>query len=124
MKSRIVIDTSGLDSLMRQAPGEVDAAMGEIAANMAADIIQSFSRKSPSDPGDPPGVVKGLLKNSIQFKQEKRMLWIISAGTEYAPMLEYGTVRMAARPFVRPAARRAEKRIGKAVARALKRARS
>lgn len=124
MRSKIVVDTRGIDALIVNAAGEIDQTLGEMAADMVADMMQSFSRQSPSAPGEPPGVVTGRLKNSLRFKREGQRLWVVSAGTDYAPHLEYGTRRMAARPFMRPAAWRAGKRIGQAVARALKRARS
>jgi len=55
----------------------------------------------------------GNLKSTITIVKEKELERIVRAGgsqAPYAPFVEFGTPRMAARPFIRPAveARRAE----------------
>lgn len=49
----------------------------------------------------------GLLVSKIQAKKVKRRDYVISAGIEakvaHAHLLEFGTVKMAAKPFMRPA---------------------
>ena len=63
-----------------------------------------------SAPGQAPATDTGNLVNSIgvQFTGETRA--IVYVGAEYAPHLEYGTARMAARPFMTPAAEAARPR--------------
>ncbi len=59
-----------------------------------------------SVPGRPPAVDIGLLRASITHEVTREAGEIIGrVGThvEYAPYLEFGTSRMAARPFLRPA---------------------
>ncbi len=46
----------------------------------------------------------GNLKNSIQTTMESVLTAIVSTHVEYAPYVEYGTRRMAARPYLGPAA--------------------
>ena len=57
-----------------------------------------------SAPGEPPAVVYGNLKNSIKVQEVTDDHATLAATGEYAVPLEYGTARMAARPFMRPAA--------------------
>jgi HK97 gp10 family phage protein len=56
-----------------------------------------------SAPGEAPATDTGFLVNSISTKLEpEKMRAIVRVGAEYAVFLEYGTVRMAARPFFTP----------------------
>jgi len=106
MSIRVILDTKTLDTLATGAGAMADESLGMMAALMTKDVIQNFSRQSPSVTGSPPGVATGLLKNSIRFERYTHMIWWVTAETDYATHLEYGTVRMAARPFMRPALRR------------------
>lgn len=57
-----------------------------------------------SRPGDPPNVDTGRLRSSIYVRKHGRLVYAIGTEVEYAPHLEFGTVKMAARPFMRPMA--------------------
>lgn len=56
-----------------------------------------------SAPGEPPAVDTGDLIGSIDTSFPSPTEAVISIPVEYAEALEFGTSRMAARPFVRPA---------------------
>lgn len=59
-----------------------------------------------SSPGDPPAVDTGRLRGSIRvvdMSGPARVHVRVGTNVKYAPMLEYGTRRMAARPFMQPA---------------------
>lgn len=57
-----------------------------------------------SAPGEPPASDTGRLVGSITtFYDQDKLTGIVSANTEYAPFLEYGTAKMEPRPFMRPA---------------------
>lgn len=57
-----------------------------------------------SAPGEAPASDTGRLVNSIVSRvDETALVANITAGTEYAPYLEFGTRKMAARPFLNPA---------------------
>jgi HK97 gp10 family phage protein len=56
-----------------------------------------------SSPGNPPAVDTGRLRNSINYFLTDRYTGEVRASTKYAAALEFGTVRMAARPFMQPA---------------------
>lgn len=106
MSITVSLDKRKLEKLIRESPRQADRIVGEIAFEFQKDIQENFSRHSPSAPGEPPGVVTGTLRNSIYTGRIQTGLWRVAAGTKYAAMLEWGTTRMAARPFMRPAARR------------------
>jgi len=60
-----------------------------------------------SAPGEAPAIDTGVLVGSIQSKMAGPMTGIIYTNTEYAPILEFGSVHMAPRPFFLPAAKQA-----------------
>ena len=58
-----------------------------------------------SAPGEPPANDTGRLASSLRAEVSTEALTAsLIAGTTYAIHLEYGTTKMAARPFMRPAA--------------------
>lgn len=90
----------------------------------------SVSGKShvPSAPGLPPNQDTGHLGGNIETNQVAPLIVEVSSNAEYAAPLEFGTSRMAARPYMAPArdAKRKEvtQLVRKAVDRAVKRSRS
>jgi HK97 gp10 family phage protein len=60
-------------------------------------------RHQASAPGETPAVDTGNLMNSIQAVQESDLHATIGVGAEYAVWLEFGTRRIAPRPFLGPA---------------------
>ena len=91
-----------LKGLLRQ---QVAAVVRKTAFDIEAVTKASMVHSSPppSEPGQPPGVDMGNLKDSIRAEQESELVWVVATGVPYAPPLEFGTRRMAARPFMRPA---------------------
>ena len=63
------------------------------------------SGPSPSRPGEPPGIVTGTLRDSITIAQVDAHHWFLLAAAYYSLYLEFGTEKMAARPFMRPTAK-------------------
>ncbi len=105
-------DLNGLQRLEYFVPRRADD-WTKAAAERCRDIIRaSWSDKSPSAPGNPPAVVSGELDRSIVVRKVNvgfigsKKAHATTAGAAYARMLEEGTIKMAARPFVRPAAER------------------
>lgn len=108
---KVTIDDRQMVKLGREAEDRADKLLGKLAFDLEGDIKTHFSRKSPSDPGDPPGVVTGALKNSITSQHVARGHWMVGDGVEYGYWLEYGTARMKPRPFMRPAVERIVKKL-------------
>lgn len=57
-----------------------------------------------SAPGEAPAIDTGALVNSIQMAMEGDLTAVVGTAVEYAPYLEFGTRRMAPRPYLGPAA--------------------
>jgi len=73
-----------------------------------------------SAPGEPPTIDTGNLVNSIRTTKLERYRYAVTASAEYARHLEYGTYKMAARPFMRPALERARAPFVAAIAEAVR----
>ena len=56
-----------------------------------------------SAPGEAPANATGALVGSLSARVESQGTVIASASTAYAAMLEFGTQKMAARPYMQPA---------------------
>lgn len=105
----VTINDAVLKNIMRTAPGKVIEGLDAMAFDGERDVKQSFGT-SVSDPGDPPGVDTGTLRSSIHTENTGRFSRAITTGVDYAAHLEYGTSKMAARPFMMPMAMRLQKR--------------
>lgn len=81
-----------------------ETAIKEVAEVGQKSAKALVSGPSPSAPGNPPGIITGYLRDSITLAQQDRYHWILLAGAHYALYLEFGTYKMAARPFMRPTA--------------------
>ncbi len=67
-----------------------------------------YGNHRASSPGAMPATDLGNLAGSLQVEIEKsKYQGHYFTGTEYAPHLEYGTSKMAARPFMTPSAEQA-----------------
>lgn len=97
----VTLDKSKLDNLIRNAPETAKDFLDATAFQGEAIVKLSFGT-SPSSPGEPPGVDTGALRSSIHVEEPDDFVRLIAAGTEYAPYLELGTTKMAARPFMLP----------------------
>lgn len=76
------------------------------ASALQSDIKRTLSiSPSPSSPGQPPGVDTGTLRRSVQIDRSRvdsDLLARVGTNVEYGRYLEYGTIKMAARPWLRP----------------------
>lgn len=89
----------------------------------AADAIKTDARLSitagsvsgkghvASLPGQPPNRDTGHLDTNIEAFRTGHLKAEVRSQAEYAAALEYGTSKMAARPYMRPAVKRAEPKI-------------
>lgn len=100
----------GLDRFLEALAKNVGPAMhnaGEIVADRAKGSIMegsaSAGRHVPSLPGQPPNNDTKHLHDNIEVVQENPFRVLVSSNAKYSALLEYGSSRMDARPFMRPA---------------------
>ena len=76
---------------------------------------------NPSKPGEPPHKDFGTLRNSITYEVQQglRAVWVGSK-LDYSLFLEFGTSKMAARPYLRPTLMRNADRVAAMICRAAK----
>jgi len=111
------VNKQRLEAIMRNLPSRTDDALDTLALEGKRIVQMSFNTSGAgrtyqrrggrfhvaSVAGMPPNIDTGKLMNAIYIYTPKRFWRAISTGdTEYAPMLEFGTSKMAARPFMRP----------------------
>lgn len=99
------LDTKKLDQLDKDVPGRADQIVRKLAFDWVRIARDNMSSTSPSAPGEPPGVVTGTLKNSINAEPVKPGTWKLHDGTEYGAAQEFGTLTLPARPWFEPALR-------------------
>ena len=96
-----------LTSKIPQISANADRLIEEVVVTAAAQIQEvaqnSMLGNPPSPVGSPPAVRTGLLRATISHTRIAKHQAITYSAMEYAPHLEYGTVKMGARPFLRPA---------------------
>ena len=107
--SRVDWNSKAFVRAVREA---TDDAVGDAARALERDAQNIMGRGQatigqPSRPGEPPHVQTGTLRRSIRATRRKFARWVVGAGVAYGTHLEFGTVRMAARPWLRPALRAA-----------------
>lgn len=113
--SSFKVDVSGIDRILKQEPGRVDAWLRGVADQILGDIVVSFNTSpggrtykrgsvthTASQPGYPPNVDIGTLRASMHVEPAGKMSYHIADGTEYGIYLEDGTEHIQPRPFVQP----------------------
>lgn len=108
--TRITLDTTKLQALIAQSPQKAGQAVRAMALDGQRDVQNSMGA-SPSAPGDPPGVDTGALRASIHVERRAAFTQAVVTGTDYDVHLEFGTTRMAARPYMGPMAMRLQQRV-------------
>jgi HK97 gp10 family phage protein len=89
---------------------EVGKAVVEAAELVAAEAVASISADwisgpdhVPSNPGEPPNADTGRLHRAINVVRRGELSADVVSAAPYAADLEFGTARVAARPYLRPA---------------------
>lgn len=105
------VDKRALEQLIRTNPATADDALAASALAILAEIQQSFNtspagrtygRHTASTAGHPPNVDTGALRASMRTERRGKLHYEIMDGVAYGVLLELGTSRMAARPFMTP----------------------
>lgn len=135
MTARLLRKLNALPAAAKQA---IDDALLASAAELHQVVVNNVQRNSGSGrrykrgqrthvasaPGEYPNTDTGALVNSMRFERRGDLHWVWLAGIFYAKLLEFGTSRMAARPFARPSWKkvepRSQKRVRSAVQTAIK----
>lgn len=73
------------------------------AAHLLTQGAVSGKHHVPSSPGDPPNEDTGVLRTHIETTQPAPLRVEVSSNAPYAAALEFGTAKMAERPYMRPA---------------------
>ena len=76
---------------------------------------------TPSLPGEAPNQNTGHLGGAIETIQKLPLLVEVSSNAEYAASLEFGTSKMAARPYMAPASRKERPAVEKLIVDVVKR---
>jgi HK97 gp10 family phage protein len=94
---------------------QIVGAAGNLVRNTAVDSINQGGRSGVtyerggktaqrSAAGEPPKTDQGILAGSIRLKLDANNLGAsVESGAKYSEALEFGTSKMAARPFLQPA---------------------
>jgi len=100
-----------LTTLARRIPERLDQFGRGVATQMTVEVVSSFGSGPPgetygnhvaSTAGYPPNVDTGALRGSINWTPLGRLRYMIHDGVIYGAFLEFGTSKMAARPFLSP----------------------
>ena len=86
---------------------------------LVSDISRNFPGAGRSQPGKIPHVDTGHLKRNVGWERKSALIRRIGSGigskasVGYAAWLEFGTVKMAARPWLRPGLKRNKRSLRK-----------
>lgn len=112
-----ISDMAGKDKI--ELIGKALFAGGEMIKAAAARSITegavSGKNHVPSAPGEPPNEDTGTLRRNITVTQVGPLHVRVASNAPYSAHLEFGTSKMAARPFMGPAARATRKEVVKLV---------
>jgi len=81
------------------------------ASRLITEGAVSGKNHVPSLPGEPPNEDTGHLRTNIIVEQPAPLRVLVTSNARYAVALEYGTSKMAERPYMRPAAERKRKEV-------------
>lgn len=126
---------TALRNLSDEVREQVGKAVTGTAIMLRADVVERiqrgpasgvvYTKKNPnrvhqaSAPGEAPATDTGRLANSIEFDQVGPLTATVGSRLIYALYLEYGTSRMAPRPYFRPAVEAVRPKFERALERAL-----
>lgn len=108
------LEALGSDRVIEALGTVCEKAAQNVATYAAVSIAEgsvSGKRHVPSQPGQPPNNDTGVLAGNIEHTRTGPLTAQATSEAPYAAALEYGTSRMAERPYMRPAAARVRETI-------------
>jgi HK97 gp10 family phage protein len=113
INARNTLDRRLVEALARDGAAN---ALGPVTARLADMLTVALRRVTgrgggPSRPGEPPRVRTGRLTTTLYAQAAAPGRIRVHSGVVYGRMLEHGTRRMEARPFVRPAIQLVRQRV-------------
>ncbi|WMT90143.1 HK97-gp10 family putative phage morphogenesis protein [Pelagibacterium sp. H642] len=114
---------------MREVAQRVTASLYAAGQDIEIDAEHSITQGSisgrghiPSLPGQPPSADTHTLDRMIEttIEAQNPPTVHVTSNAPYSAALEYGTSRMAERPFMRPATEKNRKKVGRDVAQAVR----
>lgn len=100
MPFTVKIDVTKATKGIKTLESDIKKATATALTNIAQSAVQGAQSTVPVD--------TGRLRDSIGVKEKTDKVAVVAADTEYAAAIEFGTSRMAARPYVGPEADRLE----------------
>lgn len=100
---------------------EGEAEHSIVAGSSSGKVKGSKHLHVRSLPGQPPNEEDGDLRRGIEKKRTGRLSFEVSANAPHSVPLEFGTSKMAARPFMQPAAQKTRPKAQALVIEAVKR---
>lgn len=107
-----------LKRMAQRTPREVARALYSAGQLIELDAERSITSGAvsgknhiPSNPGQPPNADTHFLDSNIETEIGGPGLVTVTSKANYSAALEYGTSKMAARPFMRPAVERNRKKV-------------
>ena len=94
---------------LAQSTGAIETAIRRGTSRVQREARRLVSQQAsppPSAPGEPPHLATGTLARSIEmetFRDGADLVGRVGTNLKYGRFLEFGTARMAPRPFLRPA---------------------
>ncbi len=113
-----------LETLSGVARSAAAAALSDVAQGVSAEVRATLDQATlgASLPGASPADSSGQLAASVSVDDDPDAARsVVTVSAPFAQFLEFGTIRMAARPFLRPAALRAQRSAKVLLAEALRR---
>jgi HK97 gp10 family phage protein len=106
MTTRVEVDKVKLERVIRESPNRAHDLVFTLLHDAEAYAKENMGRAgSPAPAGEFPGIVTGVLKNSLTVEPVSQLSGaLITDNVDYAVYLELGTSKMQARPFMQPTA--------------------
>lgn len=114
LSAKVATTANRIKLFQNKLTGSLDKAVLAVAEDVAAYARDSMEPGfgTPAPPGHPPNIQTGELHDSIQASLVGPGKAEVQVGADYGAELEFGSARVAARPFLTPAVDAVQKTAG------------